>query len=209
LHFVGSKGTTPKYKINECSFKSTQGNKVLFFVSFLFASDLLITIYSLSWLNLGHFSPKLAACAAELSSPYPDYAIGYGAVCHLIASSLAFWPVHGWSPGLYHTLLASVQGTSLLTLGPKETCSLLYLLVCLFHLDFYSVNRVDAVIFLNNSHQFVVILFIKTVLFFKTCKIRLFNGLYEWFFLTYLFSIARVICFLRKIYGFGLVECLC
>lgn len=77
-------------------------------------------------------SPKLAACAAELSSPYPDYAIGYGAVCHLIASSLAFWPVHGWSPGLYHTLLASVQGTSLLTLGPKETCSLLYLLSDLF-----------------------------------------------------------------------------
>ncbi|CAK8571309.1 unnamed protein product [Lathyrus sativus] len=77
-------------------------------------------------------SPKLAACAAELSSPYPDYAIGYGAVCHLIASSLAFWPVYGWSPGLYHTLLDSVQGTSLLTLGPKETCSLLYLLIDLF-----------------------------------------------------------------------------
>lgn len=77
-------------------------------------------------------SPKLAACAAELSSPYPDYAIGYGAVCHLIASALAFWPVYGWSPGLFHTLLASVQSTSLLTLGPKETCSLLYLLSDLF-----------------------------------------------------------------------------
>lgn len=77
-------------------------------------------------------SPKLAACAAELSSPYPDYAIGYGAVCHLIASAVAFWPVHGWSPGLFHTLLASVQSTSLLTLGPKETCSLLYLLSDLF-----------------------------------------------------------------------------
>ncbi|XP_027363282.1 protein virilizer homolog isoform X3 [Abrus precatorius] len=77
-------------------------------------------------------SPKLAACATDLSSPYPDYAIGYGAVCHLIASALAFWPVHGWSPGLFHTLLASVQGTSLLTLGPKETCSLLYLLSDLF-----------------------------------------------------------------------------
>ncbi|XP_004497651.1 protein virilizer homolog isoform X2 [Cicer arietinum] len=80
----------------------------------------------------GEISPKLAACAAELSSPYPDYAIGYGAVCHFIASALAFWPVHGWSPGLYHTLLASVRGTSLLTLGPKETCSLLYLLIDLF-----------------------------------------------------------------------------
>ncbi|KAL2327346.1 hypothetical protein Fmac_020773 [Flemingia macrophylla] len=77
-------------------------------------------------------SPKLAACAAELSSPYPDYAIGYGAVCHLITSTLAFWPVHGWSPGLFHTLLASVQSTSLLTLGPKETCSFLYLLSDLF-----------------------------------------------------------------------------
>ncbi|KAK7345219.1 hypothetical protein VNO77_15803 [Canavalia gladiata] len=77
-------------------------------------------------------SPKLAACAADLSSPYPDYAIGYGAVCHLVASALAFWPVHGWSPGLFHTLLASVQGTLLLTLGPKETCSLLYLLSDLF-----------------------------------------------------------------------------
>ncbi|RZC25775.1 protein virilizer homolog [Glycine soja] len=77
-------------------------------------------------------SPKLAACADDLSSPYPDYAIGYGAVCHLVASALAFWPVHGWSPGLFHTLLASVQSTSLLTLGPKETCSLLYLLIDLF-----------------------------------------------------------------------------
>ncbi|KAK7355018.1 hypothetical protein VNO80_14263 [Phaseolus coccineus] len=77
-------------------------------------------------------SPKLAACAADLSSRYPDYAIGYGAVCHLIASALAFWPVHGWSPGLFNTLLASIQSSSLLTLGPKETCSLLYLLSDLF-----------------------------------------------------------------------------
>ncbi|CAL0317010.1 unnamed protein product [Lupinus luteus] len=77
-------------------------------------------------------SPKLAACAADLSSPYPDFAIGYGAVCHLIVSSLAFWPVHGWSPGLFHTLLTSIQATSLLTLGPKETSSLLYLLSDLF-----------------------------------------------------------------------------
>ncbi|KAL1369387.1 protein virilizer homolog isoform X1 [Arachis hypogaea] len=77
-------------------------------------------------------SPKLAACAADLSSPYPNYAIGYGAVCHLIASTLAFWPVYGWSPGLFHTLLTSVQASSVLTLGPKETCSLLYLLSDLF-----------------------------------------------------------------------------
>ncbi|KAI4348874.1 hypothetical protein L6164_009542 [Bauhinia variegata] len=77
-------------------------------------------------------SPKLAACAAEISSPYPDYAIGFGAVCHLIVSALAFWPVHGWSPGLFHTLLASVQATSMLALGPKETCSLLCILIDLF-----------------------------------------------------------------------------
>ncbi|CAL0299449.1 unnamed protein product [Lupinus luteus] len=77
-------------------------------------------------------SPKLAACAADLSSPYPDHAIGYGAVCHLIVSALAFWPVHGWSPGLFHTVLTSVQATSMLTLGPKETCSLLYLLIDLY-----------------------------------------------------------------------------
>ncbi|KAI9122390.1 hypothetical protein K1719_007079 [Acacia pycnantha] len=77
-------------------------------------------------------SPKLAACAADISSPYPDYAIGFGAVCHLIVSALAFWPVHGWSPGLFNTLLASVQATSMLALGPKETCSLLYLLSDLF-----------------------------------------------------------------------------
>ncbi|KAI4300545.1 hypothetical protein L6164_033913 [Bauhinia variegata] len=74
-------------------------------------------------------SPKLAACAVDISSPYPDYAIGFGAVCHLIVSALAFWPVHGWSPGLFHTLLASVQATSMLALGPKETCSLLFILI--------------------------------------------------------------------------------
>lgn len=65
-------------------------------------------------------SPKLAACAAELSSPCPDYAIGYGAVYHLIVSSFTFWSVYGWSPGLYHTLLGSVHGTSLLTQDPAQ-----------------------------------------------------------------------------------------
>lgn len=77
-------------------------------------------------------SPKLAACAADLSSPYPDYALGFGAVCHLIVSALAFWPVYGWTPGLFHSLLASVQATSVLALGPKEICSVLCLLVCKF-----------------------------------------------------------------------------
>ncbi|KAB1227153.1 hypothetical protein CJ030_MR1G027718 [Morella rubra] len=77
-------------------------------------------------------SPKLAACAADLSSPYPDSALGFGAVCHLIVSALACWPVYGWTPGLFHSLLASVQAASLLALGPKETCSLLCLLNDLF-----------------------------------------------------------------------------
>ncbi|KAA3464043.1 Protein virilizer [Gossypium australe] len=77
-------------------------------------------------------SPKLAACAADLSSPYPDSALGFEAVCHLSVSALAYWPVYGWSPGLFHTILASVQTTSSLALGPKETCSLLCLLVFQF-----------------------------------------------------------------------------
>ncbi|XP_075637615.1 protein virilizer homolog isoform X2 [Castanea sativa] len=77
-------------------------------------------------------SPKLAACAADLSSPYPVSALGFGAVCHLIVSALACWPVYGWTPGLFHSLLASVHAASLLTLGPKETCSLLCLLNDLF-----------------------------------------------------------------------------
>ncbi|TYH21780.1 hypothetical protein ES288_A04G073500v1 [Gossypium darwinii] len=77
-------------------------------------------------------SPKLAACAADLSSPYPDSALGFEAVCHLSVSALAYWPVYGWSPGLFHSILASVQTTSSLALGPKETCSLLCLLNDLF-----------------------------------------------------------------------------
>ncbi|XVF76085.1 hypothetical protein PTKIN_Ptkin13bG0237800 [Pterospermum kingtungense] len=77
-------------------------------------------------------SPKLAACAADLSSPFPDSALGFEAVCHLVVSSLAYWPVYGWTPGLFHSILASVQATSSLALGPKETCSLLCLLNDLF-----------------------------------------------------------------------------
>ncbi|CAK7342049.1 unnamed protein product [Dovyalis caffra] len=77
-------------------------------------------------------SPKLAACAADLSSPYPDSALGFGAVCHLVVAALTCWPLYGWTPGLFHSLLANVQATSLLALGPKETCSLLCLLNDLF-----------------------------------------------------------------------------
>ncbi|XP_042521334.1 protein virilizer homolog [Macadamia integrifolia] len=77
-------------------------------------------------------SPKLAACAADLSCPYPGSAVGLGAVCHLIVSALACWPVYGWTPGLFHCLLDSVQATSSLALGPKEACSLLCILSDLF-----------------------------------------------------------------------------
>ncbi|KAF5175836.1 Embryo defective [Thalictrum thalictroides] len=77
-------------------------------------------------------SPKLAACAADLSSPYPGSALGLGAVCHLLVSALACWPVFGWTPDLFHCLLDSVQATSSLALGPKEACSLLCLLGDLF-----------------------------------------------------------------------------
>lgn len=77
-------------------------------------------------------SPKLAACAADLSSSYPDAALGFGAVCNLLVSALACWPIYGWTPGLFHSLLASVQATSSLALGPKETCSLLCILNDLF-----------------------------------------------------------------------------
>ncbi|KAI3471763.1 hypothetical protein Pfo_028416 [Paulownia fortunei] len=77
-------------------------------------------------------SPKLAACAAELSHSCPDFALGFGAVCHLLASALACWPVYSWTPGLFHFLLDSLHVTSLLALGPKETCSLLCLLNDLF-----------------------------------------------------------------------------
>lgn len=73
-------------------------------------------------------SPKLAACAVDLSYPYPDLALGLEAVCHLIVSALACWPAYGWTPTLFHFLLDSLHATSLLALGPKETCSLLFLL---------------------------------------------------------------------------------
>ncbi|KAI3682539.1 hypothetical protein L1987_82588 [Smallanthus sonchifolius] len=73
-------------------------------------------------------SPKLAACAVELCYPYPNIALGLEAVCHLIVSALAFWPAYGWTPTLFHFLLDSLHATSLLAMGPKETCSLLFLL---------------------------------------------------------------------------------
>ncbi|XP_071701386.1 protein virilizer homolog isoform X2 [Rutidosis leptorrhynchoides] len=74
-------------------------------------------------------SPKLAACAVDLSYPYPDLALRFETVCHLIVSALACWPAYGWSPSLFHFLLDSLHATSLLAMGPKETCSLLFLLI--------------------------------------------------------------------------------
>ncbi|XP_059646578.1 protein virilizer homolog [Cornus florida] len=77
-------------------------------------------------------SPKLAACAADLSSSYPNSALGFEAVCNLTVSALSCWPLYGWVPGLFLFILDSLHATSLLTLGPKETCSLLCLLNDLF-----------------------------------------------------------------------------
>ncbi|KAF6147683.1 hypothetical protein GIB67_003014 [Kingdonia uniflora] len=77
-------------------------------------------------------SPKLAACAADLSSPYPSSALGFGAACHLLVSAISCWPIFNWTPGLFPCVLDSVQATSLLALGPKEACSLLCLLGDLF-----------------------------------------------------------------------------
>lgn len=77
-------------------------------------------------------SPKLAACAFNLSYPYPESTLGFETVCHLLVSILACWPTYGWTPGLFHFLVDNVQATSLLALGPKEICSLFCLLNDLF-----------------------------------------------------------------------------
>lgn len=77
-------------------------------------------------------SPKLAACAADVSYPYPSFALGFQAACDLLVSALACWPVYGWAPGLFHFLLDSLHATSILALGPKEICSLLCILNDLF-----------------------------------------------------------------------------
>ncbi|XP_075509532.1 LOW QUALITY PROTEIN: protein virilizer homolog [Primulina tabacum] len=73
-------------------------------------------------------SPKLAACAADLTHSCPEFALGFGAACHLLASALAYWPICSWTPGLFRFLLDSLHATSLLVMGPKEICSLLCLL---------------------------------------------------------------------------------
>jgi len=75
-------------------------------------------------------SPRLAACAADLSFMSPTFAVGFGVVCHLITSALACWPLYNWAPGLFHFLLENVEATNAsIPLGPKAAFSLLCLLV--------------------------------------------------------------------------------
>ncbi|RLN42074.1 hypothetical protein C2845_PM01G37050 [Panicum miliaceum] len=78
-------------------------------------------------------SPRLAACAADLSFMSPTFAVGFGVVCHLITSALACWPLYNWAPGLFHFLLENVEATNAsVPLGPKTAFSLLCLLGDLF-----------------------------------------------------------------------------
>ncbi|KAJ1294785.1 hypothetical protein BS78_01G173400 [Paspalum vaginatum] len=78
-------------------------------------------------------SPRLAACAADLSFMLPTFAVGFGVVCHLITSALACWPLYNWAPGLFHCLLENVEATNTsVPLGPKAAFSLLCLLGDLF-----------------------------------------------------------------------------
>ncbi|CAI9097590.1 OLC1v1034059C1 [Oldenlandia corymbosa var. corymbosa] len=76
-------------------------------------------------------SPRLAACPFDLSYPQME-ALGFGAVCHLIVSALACWPIYGWKPDLFEFLLDNLHAASHLTLGPKEIYSLFSLLNDLF-----------------------------------------------------------------------------
>ncbi|CAL4917596.1 unnamed protein product [Urochloa decumbens] len=81
----------------------------------------------------GEVSPRLAACAADLSFMFPSFAVGFGVVCHLITSALACWPLYNWAPGLFHYLLENVEATNAsVPLGPKAAFSLLCLLGDLF-----------------------------------------------------------------------------
>lgn len=125
-------------------------------------------------------------------------------------SALSFWPVHGWSPGLFNTLLASVQATSMLALGPKETCSLLYLLVCItYYAKLWSEGAGD---FISINIYILRCLYQSSIFFlgcYLNCVVRFLCCMYDQFFCSNCFSLARVIYFLRKIYGFGLLECLC
>nr|ABF97029.1 expressed protein [Oryza sativa Japonica Group] len=78
-------------------------------------------------------SPRLAACAADLSFMFPSFAVSFGVVCHLVTSAIACWPLYNWAPGLFHCLLENVEATNAaVPLGPKDACSLLCLLGDLF-----------------------------------------------------------------------------
>ncbi|KAJ3682983.1 hypothetical protein LUZ60_013210 [Juncus effusus] len=75
-------------------------------------------------------SPKLGASATDLSFLNPSSGLGFGAVCHLITSAVASWPVCSWAPNLFHRLLEPVDAK--LPVGPKDASSLLCLLGDLF-----------------------------------------------------------------------------
>ncbi|XP_078432538.1 mRNA methyltransferase EMB2016 isoform X2 [Wolffia australiana] len=73
-------------------------------------------------------SPKLAACEAEFSFHYRSSALRLCTLCRLLASAMACWPIFGWAPGLFHCVLDNIQASLALALGPKDACSLFFLL---------------------------------------------------------------------------------
>lgn len=56
-----------------------------------------------------------------------------GAVQHVLASLLAFWPIFGWGPALLPRLLG--PNSTSLPVEPGEACSVICLLVLLQTLD--------------------------------------------------------------------------
>jgi hypothetical protein len=76
-------------------------------------------------LDLNLYSPRLAACAADLPFIFPTFAVSFGVACHIIASAIACWPLYNWAPGLFHHL-ENVEATNTsLPLGPKDSLSLI------------------------------------------------------------------------------------
>lgn len=131
LYFEGNKGTVSQQKASYCSSAVTQRSQVGHgynpFVPYCPLSSL-----SDIHLQFHFFSPRLAACAADLSFMFPSFAVSFGVVCHLVTSAIACWPLYNWAPGLFHCLLENVEATNAaVPLGPKDACSLLCLLVSL------------------------------------------------------------------------------
>ncbi|XP_057830366.2 protein virilizer homolog isoform X1 [Cryptomeria japonica] len=77
-------------------------------------------------------SPKLAARTAVLPFCFASSTLALGGVCHLLVSCVACWPIFGWTPGLFQRLLENAPAPASLALGPKEACSVLYMLGELF-----------------------------------------------------------------------------